>query len=81
VAADGALDERRLKGIESNVIGLFNALRELVAQQALLVLTLRDPGTIELPEIDQALKSLNEIDATLVRIGEFLPDIGESGVG
>ena len=81
MAADGALDERRLKGIESNVIGLFNALRELVAQQALLVLTLRDPGTIELPEIDQALKSLNEIDATLVRIGEFLPDIGESGVG
>ena len=81
MAADGALDERRLKGIESNVIGLFNALRELVAQQALLVLTLRDPGTIELPEIDQALKSLNEIDATLVRIGEFLPDIGESGFG
>lgn len=69
--------ERRLFALETNVVGLVKVNRELVARMAALTLEMRQPGSLQSSDLNEMIDALDELDALLARVSEFLPDVGD----
>ena len=76
VATDDDL-ERRVFGLETNVVGTTKVLRELIHRMTLLTAAVQYPGAVEQTDFEEMLEALAELDALLTRISEFLPDVGD----